>query len=82
MSSAIADLETKRLVRRSPDPADGRGVLIELTEAGADVIRESRRSRSTLILEAAERVLTTEERAVLAQAGEIFEKLGATLTSD
>jgi DNA-binding MarR family transcriptional regulator len=80
MSSTVADLEAQRLVARTPDPADRRGVLIELTETGADMIRESRRSRSALILEAAEQVLTADERAILAQTAELLEKLRTVVT--
>ena len=34
MTNRIDRLEDKGLVRRAPDPADGRGVLVQLTDAG------------------------------------------------
>lgn len=34
MTNRLDRLEEAGLIRRSPDPADGRGVLIQLTEAG------------------------------------------------
>ncbi|MCS5733754.1 MarR family winged helix-turn-helix transcriptional regulator [Herbiconiux daphne] len=81
MSSTVAELETQGLVTRSPDPADGRGVLIELTGPGSEAIRESRRRRSTLLLDAAEKALTADERSHLAQTAELFEKLREALPS-
>lgn len=75
MSATIAELEARGFVIRSSDPADARGVLIELTSAGSAMILESRRRRSSLILRAAERALTDEERLILAGTPELFDKL-------
>jgi DNA-binding MarR family transcriptional regulator len=36
MTNRIDRLERRSLVRRGPDPADGRGVLVRLTEAGCE----------------------------------------------
>jgi DNA-binding MarR family transcriptional regulator len=38
VTSRIDRLERRRFVRRLPDPADRRGVIIELTEEGRDVV--------------------------------------------
>jgi DNA-binding MarR family transcriptional regulator len=38
VTSRIDRLERRGLVRRLPDPNDRRGVIIELTEAGLDVV--------------------------------------------
>jgi DNA-binding MarR family transcriptional regulator len=81
MSSTVAELEKQGLVTRSPDPADGRGVLIELTDAGSAAIVQSRHRRSTLILDAAENALTAEERARLASTAELFDKLRVVLSA-
>lgn len=81
MSSTVAELEAQRLVKRSPDPADGRGVLIELTEAGSAAIVTSRFNRSTLLHDAAARTLTADERSHLAATAELLEKLRADLTA-
>lgn len=40
LSRVITRLEKKELVRRIPDPNDGRSTLVELTDAGWDLIRE------------------------------------------
>jgi DNA-binding MarR family transcriptional regulator len=79
LSGTVADLETQGLVTRSPDPVDGRGVLIELTEAGSAVIDESRTRRSTMVLDAAEHGLTVDERAALAQTADLLDKLRVAL---
>ena len=40
LSGVISRLERRDLVRRREDPLDGRGVLVELTEAGRQMIEE------------------------------------------
>ena len=41
MTNRIDRLEHKQLVQRSPDPHDGRGVLVELTAAGKSTVDEA-----------------------------------------
>ncbi|WP_181431180.1 MarR family winged helix-turn-helix transcriptional regulator [Curtobacterium sp. MCBD17_021] len=82
MRVTVADLEAQGLVERTPDPADARGVLISLTDAGRVTIEELRTRRSERVLAAAERVLTPEERAVLADAADVIVKLTAALETD
>src|SRR4051812_29755226 len=79
MSSTVAELEAQGLVTRSPDPADKRGVLIRLTDAGSAMVDESRRTRSTLLFDAASRVLTKQEREQLAGSAELLERLRTAL---
>lgn len=38
MTNRIDRLQARRLVLREPDPADGRGVLVSLTDAGRDTV--------------------------------------------
>ncbi|HVN13747.1 MAG TPA: MarR family transcriptional regulator [Kineosporiaceae bacterium] len=38
MTNRIDRLEARALVRRRPDPADGRGVLVRLTDAGRELV--------------------------------------------
>ena len=82
MSATVADLQGQGLVARTPDPADGRGVLIELTASGSAMIRESRLTRSTVILHAAERALTPAELTTLAQVSVLFDKVRVEITRD
>lgn len=79
MSATVTELETQGLARRSPDPGDARGVLIELTPAGHQLIDETRRRRSSVIMAAVEQTLTADERAMLARTAGILDKLSATL---
>ncbi|ROP61161.1 MarR family winged helix-turn-helix transcriptional regulator [Curtobacterium sp. ZW137] len=82
MRVTVGDLEAQGLAHRSPDPADARGVLVSLTDAGRAMIDESRTRRSTRILTAAESALTPGERAVLARAAGVLDKLTVALEHD
>ncbi len=42
-SQIVADMETRTLVRRRPDPDDGRAALVELTGRGRTVLETARR---------------------------------------
>jgi MarR family 2-MHQ and catechol resistance regulon transcriptional repressor len=72
-SRVVDALERKRYVRRRPDPADGRAVLLELTPAGSRLVAQI------------EGELLAEERALLASfppavrrsMTELLERLGA-----
>ena len=81
MSSAVADLEAQGLVVRSPDPADGRSVIIVVTEAGTAMVQESRDTRSSAIQRAAESALTAEELTTLARTAEIFDKVRVAMAA-
>jgi len=81
MSSAVADLEARHLVVRSPDPADGRSVIVVLTDEGAAMVEKSRADRSTAILRAAESSLTADELAALSRTAEIFDKVRIALAA-
>jgi DNA-binding MarR family transcriptional regulator len=45
MSGTLANMETEGLVRRMPDPEDGRQILFELTEQGRNVRQAVRIAR-------------------------------------
>ena len=49
MASTLAALEQRGLVRRTPDPADGRRVTMSITPAGLAVIND-RRSRTVQLI--------------------------------
>jgi DNA-binding MarR family transcriptional regulator len=67
LTRAMARLEDQDLVRRHPDPADGRAVLVEATAAGRRAMRDLRRARTAFL---AERLATLDEddRVVVARA--------------
>jgi DNA-binding MarR family transcriptional regulator len=55
-SKAIADLERRGYVARTPDPADARARLVALTDRGRDAIEGGRRHRAAIAAELAERL--------------------------
>src|SRR5512133_562663 len=72
MTNIVTALERDGLVRRKPNAADGRSVLIEATAAG---IRAMQRGRARRIDAIAERLddLDAEELALVWRAGELLE---------
>jgi DNA-binding MarR family transcriptional regulator len=72
MTNIVTALERDGLVRRKPNAADGRSVLIEATAAG---IRALQRGRARRINEIAERLddLDPDELALVWRAGELLE---------
>lgn len=51
MTRTVAELESRGLVRRAPDPDDGRAVLLEATSAGLDAILRARAARAAVVAE-------------------------------
>ena len=74
MSAAVAALEERGLIERKPHPSDGRQVNIALTDKGA-AVRDSTKDLKRAWLAQATAGLDQDERRVLAQAGEILERL-------
>ncbi|NJP98390.1 MarR family transcriptional regulator [Nonomuraea sp. FMUSA5-5] len=64
LTSLVAKLERDGLVSRSPDPRDGRAVLLSLTEEGEQVVRSRHADRVARLARVVER-LSDEERAAL-----------------
>ena len=58
MAQTIAELGAAGLVARSPDPTDGRQILIELTERGRTTLAEERARREGWLANAIESELT------------------------
>lgn len=74
MSAAVAALEERGLIERRPHPSDGRQVHIAITAKGG-AVRSSTKDLKRAWLAQATADLGEEERRVLAQAGEILERL-------
>ena len=55
-SKSVVDLERRRYVARSSDPADGRARLVALTPRGQEAIERARHHRAALAGELAERL--------------------------
>jgi DNA-binding MarR family transcriptional regulator len=75
MGQTIAELETQGLVKRRPDPADGRSSLVGLTEAGRAELREDRGRREGWLAEAIETSFSDEEREVLDESVRLLARL-------
>jgi len=64
MNRTLNALEDAGLVARAPDPDDARKVVVTITTAGTELIRETRRLRSTWFSQRLAE-LTPDERAAL-----------------
>ncbi|CAM5562384.1 MULTISPECIES: MarR family winged helix-turn-helix transcriptional regulator [Streptomyces] len=74
LSRHASRMEARGLIRRAPDPTDGRGCLLVLTSAGWDVLRDAAPSHVTSVRRHFVDRLTPEELATL---GRIAGKLSA-----
>ena len=52
MGATLAALEARGLVERGPDPEDGRRVVLSVTEAGRQVLRNKRNARTEQLAQA------------------------------
>ena len=75
MAQIVADLQADGLIERSPDPGDGRRMLIELTEEGREALEQDRRDREGWLARAIADALSPEEQATLARAVKLLERL-------
>ncbi len=74
MAQTVGELESDGLVGRSPDPADGRRMLVALTSAGGERLGADRRHRVGWLVEAIGE-LSPEDQEVLARATPILGRL-------
>lgn len=74
MTRIVARLEENGYVTRAPHPDDGRQVLVAATAAGRTLLAEDRRRKDAWLSQRMQ-ALTVEERAVLAAALPVLEKL-------
>jgi len=68
MTQTISDLEGEGLIARRADPADGRRILVELTEQGHQTLQADRRQREGWLAHAIAEDLSPQEQRVLTQA--------------
>jgi DNA-binding MarR family transcriptional regulator len=73
-SGIVSRLVEKELVARRPHPDDGRCMLVELTAAGAAELERGRRERTADLAQRL-RDLDDRDRAVLAEAADVLERL-------
>lgn len=76
MSKSVGALLERGLVRRDPDPQDGRQSILSLTPEGSAFLARQREARDAWMAERLEG-LTAEERAVLARATDLLNRVVA-----
>jgi len=76
MNRTVNCLQESGYVRRSADESDGRKVVISLTDEGRSVVEETARRRDAWVEESLA-ALTPAERATLAEAAEIMQRMVA-----
>lgn len=79
MGATLNELARRGLVRRSPDPGDGRRTVMSLTDAGREVVHSKRSARTRQIAESLSQRFTPEELEVLRAAAPLIGRLGETL---
>jgi DNA-binding MarR family transcriptional regulator len=75
MAQTVTDLVANDLVRRRPDPTDGRKVLLEITEEGEAVLHRERQARMAWLSAAIDERLDPDERLLLAKAVALLDRL-------
>lgn len=75
MAATLAALDQHGLIRRSPDPTDGRRQLVTLTEAGQARVEGNRQARDEWLARAFQDRYTEDERRTLLTAIELLERL-------
>jgi DNA-binding MarR family transcriptional regulator len=81
MTQLVTRLEKEGLARRGSDPADGRAVVVTITEAGREAVARRREGR-TRALSALLEQLPTEDHAALVAALPALDKLGDLLAEN
>ncbi|WP_307859170.1 MarR family winged helix-turn-helix transcriptional regulator [Herbiconiux sp. SYSU D00978] len=74
MSRTVNALEQAGYLQRTESPDDGRKVLLSITDAGRDVVRETRRRRDAWLFQRLKE-LSPEQRRVLSEAAAIMKEL-------
>jgi DNA-binding MarR family transcriptional regulator len=75
MTQTISDLEGDGLVARCADPADGRRILVALTEQGRETLEADRRTREGWLAKAIAEDLSAQEQQVLLKAIALLRRL-------
>ncbi|MGV9252724.1 MarR family winged helix-turn-helix transcriptional regulator [Streptomyces sp. NPDC003697] len=75
MAATLGALDQHGLIRRSPDPDDGRRQLVTLTDAGRERLEGDRQVREEWLARAFEDRYTEEERRTLVEAFALMERL-------
>jgi DNA-binding MarR family transcriptional regulator len=79
MGATLAALEARGLIERHPDPADGRRVVLSVTEAGLELLRNKRGVRAEQLAQALSAGFTAAELRQLAAAAPLLERLAQSI---
>jgi DNA-binding MarR family transcriptional regulator len=79
MGATVAALEERGLVRRAPDPADGRRSILSLSGDGRALLQRRRSARSEHLSEALESAFTPAEVKQLQAAAPLIERLAQNI---
>ena len=79
MGAILISLDALGLVSRTPDPTDGRRLVISLTEAGLQAVQGARRQREERLARTLADHFTDEEQQVLIAALPLLERLARLL---
>jgi DNA-binding MarR family transcriptional regulator len=79
MGATLGALEARGLVARQPDPEDGRRVVLSVTEAGLEVLRNKRTARIEQLAQALSEGFTPSELEQLMVAAPLIERLAQSL---
>ena len=75
MAQTVGDLEAEGYVTRSPDPADRRRALVQLTQRGHEELEADRRRREGWLAQAIASDLSPKEQELLANAVDVLRRL-------
>ena len=75
MGATLSALEARGLVMRDPDARDGRRILLSVTDAGRQLLRDKRDARTEHLARSLAAGFTREELAKLMAAAPLLERL-------
>jgi DNA-binding MarR family transcriptional regulator len=79
MGVTFAALEERGLVERRSDPDDGRRVVMSLTDAGHQIVRDRRTARTEQLAAILAEKFSPSELVVLLAAAPLIERLGTSI---
>jgi DNA-binding MarR family transcriptional regulator len=79
MGATVAALQTRGLIERTTDPDDGRRVVLSVTDAGREILRNRRDARTELLARALARGFTDAELEQLEAAAPLLERLAHSI---
>ena len=80
MGATVGALQARGLIERRPDPDDGRRVVLVVTEAGAQSLKDKRNARAELVAGAfTSGAFTSTELEQLAAAATLLERLATNI---